>query len=206
MSKPGDAHDETLSASLRSLLDGREARLNFGALVKGFEDHGGVGEVLFILTLPALLPLPPGASAVLALPLLMVALQIALGRERLSLPHWLSDRKMEREAVAKVVRRVLPPLEWIEALGRPRLGFVVGPLGTRLAGAAASLLALVVMLPIPLGNLLPAMAVALLALGLARKDGLMVLGGYAVMAVATGASLLGAQGLGLLFHAVAAYF
>ncbi|MDB5460679.1 MAG: exopolysaccharide biosynthesis protein [Caulobacteraceae bacterium] len=206
MSKPGDARDRALSASLRGLLHGREARLSFGQIVEGFEDHGGVGEVLFILTLPVLLPLPPGGSAVLALPLLMIALQIALGRERLWLPHWLSDRKLEREAVAKVARRVLPPLEWIEALGRPRLGFVTGRLGTRLAGAAATVLALVVMLPIPFGNLLPAMAVALLALGLARKDGLMVLGGYALMAGATGVSLLGAQGLRLLYHAATAYF
>src|ERR1700710_952136 len=105
MAKPSATSATDLSTSLRDLLRSRKARLNLGEVVHRFEGHGGLGEVLFILTLPVLLPLPPGASMVLALPLLIVAPQIVAGRKTLWLPHWLSDRTVERKGLAKLVRR-----------------------------------------------------------------------------------------------------
>ena len=143
MSKPDPASDQALSASLRRLLKSRAARPNFGDIVEQVEEHGGGGQLLFILTLPVLLPLPPGASMVLALPLLMVAPQVMLGRTHLWLPKWLSRRHFDQTAIAKLIKRVLPPLEWVEGFGKPRLGFVTGRAGTHLAGFAATLIALV---------------------------------------------------------------
>jgi len=197
---PREDSPADLSASLKGLLRGRTAKLNIGEVVQQFEDHGGLAQVLFILTLPVLLPLPPGASMVLALPLLIVAPQMVAGRKDLWLPHWLADRGIERKSIAKLARRILPPLEWIEGLGKPRLPFIVGPLGTRIVGVAASILALILVLPIPFANLLPSIAVCLFALGLARKDGLMVLSGYLAFVVALGVIALGAGSVIFLFH------
>jgi hypothetical protein len=200
MSKPDPSSDQALSASLRRLLRSRASHLNFGDIIEQFEDHGGLGQVLFILTLPVLLPLPPGASMVLALPLLMAAPQIMIGRRHLKLPHWLSRRSLERTSVDKTVHRMLPLLERVETLARPRLGFVCGRAGTRLAGLAATLIAVVLVLPIPFANLLPALAVGLIALGLTRKDGAMVLAGYGLMGLAVVAIAFGAHGLRMLYH------
>lgn len=151
--------------------------------------------MLFVLTLPILLPLPPGASMVLALPLLVVAPQIMAGRKHLWLPAWLAARTLERQALAKLAQRVRPWLKRLEALGRPRLAFLTGAAGARAIGLAATLIALVLVLPIPFANLLPALALGLLAFGLTRRDGLMVLAGYALLAAALGVILLGAHGV-----------
>jgi hypothetical protein len=197
-SSPAPATD--LSAGLRELLRTRKARLNLGDIVRRFESHGGLAEVLFVLTLPVLLPLPPGASMVLALPLLVVAPQIVAGRKKLWLPHWLADRTLERKSFARVIHRVMGPLRRVEAMGRPRLCFMTGPLGARLVGVAATVIALVLVLPIPFANLLPSVALSLFALGLRQRDGLMVLGGYSLSGVAIGVIVLGAHAIRLLFH------
>ena len=49
-------------------------------------------------------------------------------------------------------------------------------------GTVCLLLALVLVLPIPLGNMLPALAICLLALGILERDGLWVLAGFAAAA------------------------
>lgn len=190
----------SLSASLRSLSGSRKARLSLGDLVAPFEGQDGLGQVLFVLALPVLVPLPPGASMVLALPLLIVAPQIAAGRKRLWLPGWLAHRTLDRAALAKLVRRVLPLLERIEAIGRPRLSGLTGLAGARAVGVAATLIALVLVLPIPFANLLPALALGLFALGLTRRDGLLVLGGYGLMGLAVVVIDLGAQGVLMIVH------
>ena len=49
----------------------------------------------------------------------------------------------------------------------------------RLASAVCVVLALILVLPIPLGNMAPAFAISMLALGFLRRDGLLVLAGIA---------------------------
>ena len=192
----------SLVASLKPLLRMRKAKISIGELLDRIEDDDGPGPVLFALTLPVLLPMPPGVSMLLALPLLMVAPQLALGRRRLWMPKALSQRTVPRKDLVKLLHRVLPPLERFEKLSRPRLVFLTGRVGARLAGLACSLIALVLVLPIPFANLVPAMACGLFAMGLTRRDGLLILGGYALIIVAVVVVALGVYslriGLGLL--------
>ena len=73
--------------------------------------------------------------------------------------------------------------EWLcklERLTKPRWLGVTGLVSERWLGAFCLLLALVLVLPIPLGNLPPAVAVALVALGLIEKDGIFVALGLVV--------------------------
>ena len=181
----------------------RKWRLSLGDLVAPFEGRGGLGLVLFVLALPVLVPLPPGASMVLALPLLTVAPQIVAGRDRLWLPGWLARRTFDRAAFTKLVGRVLPLLERIEALGCPRISSLTGTLGAWAVGVAATLMALVLVLPIPFANLLPALALGLFALGLTRRDGLLVLGGYTLLGLAVAVIDPSAQGVLMVVHRLA---
>ena len=48
-----------------------------------------------------------------------------------------------------------------------------------LVGLVCLLLAVVLVLPVPLGNMLPALAISLLALGIMERDGLWILAGLA---------------------------
>jgi hypothetical protein len=57
-------------------------------------------------------------------------------------------------------------------------------------GLICLLLAIVLTLPVPLGNMLPALAISLLALGVLERDGLWVLAGFAA-AIASGVVVSG---------------
>jgi hypothetical protein len=183
-----------LVASLKPLLRVRKARLSVGELMKRLEDADGPGPVLFALTLPVMVPMPPGVSMVLALPLLIVAPQIGLGRRQLWMPKALARQTITRQALVKLLHRVIPPLERFEKLVRPRLTFLTGPIGARLVGVACTLIALVLVLPIPFANLVPSVAMGVFALGLTRRDGLLVLAGYGLIVVAAMVIALGIHG------------
>ena len=79
--------------------------------------------------------------------------------------------------------RFSPLLARAERLLRPRLLFVTSIAGERVIGGLCLVLALVLALPIPLGNMLPAIAISLMALGVLERDGVWVIGGAVIGAL-----------------------
>lgn len=169
--------------------------MQLGEIVDAIEAQDGLGPVLFVLTLPVLLPLPPGVSMIMALPLLIVSPQIMVGRSKVWIPKWLRERHMKREELAKVVHRLRPTVAKAEARVRPRLQFLTGRLGACVVGAVCSVLALILVLPIPFANLAPSLALSAFAIGLWRRDGLFVLLAYALVLVAAALIVAGAHGV-----------
>ena len=83
-------------------------------------------------------------------------------------------------------------------------------LNERLIGAGCLLLAIILVLPVPLGNLPPAVAICAFALGLLQRDGVAVLVGWTVtlgslviVALVSGTIILMARAA---FQAVAGFF
>ena len=187
----------SLADHLRTLLRLRKARLTLEELLERVEHSDGPGPVLLMLTLPVLMPLPPGVSMLFALPLLLVAPQIVVGRKHVWLPKFLRKREIKRRDLVKVLHRVLPVIERVEKVVHPRLGFLTGQVGAALVGVACTLLALVLVLPIPFANLVPAVSMGAFAIGLTRKDGLFVLAGYGLIAVAAAVVYAGVHGVTL---------
>lgn len=66
-----------------------------------------------------------------------------------------------------------------EKLTRPRLPALTGPLSDILIGLACIVMAIIMALPVPLGDMLPAIAIILLSLGVIQRDGMFVLAGAA---------------------------
>jgi hypothetical protein len=92
----------------------------------------------------------------------------------------------------------------LERVLRPRLNLIAGSnAAERAIGLVAFPLSLILFLPIPFGNMLPAAAIACLALGLAERDGLAVAAGYVLsfLSVAVLAAISSA-----LYIAVVAFF
>jgi hypothetical protein len=197
MPSTGRSSHSSLASSLTPFLHMRKAELSLGDMLDRIESDDGPGPVLLVLTLPILLPLPPGVSMVLALPLLLVAPQIVIGRREIWLPKWLSRRTIKRPPLIKLIKRVLPPLDRLEKIVRPRLCFLTGRIGASVVGVACTIIALVLVLPIPFANLVPALALGAFSIGLTRKDGAFVLAGYGLIAVAAGVIVLGAHWLAL---------
>ena len=177
----GPAHDgsQTLSAVLLALAAQTDReRISIGDLVAALGDRA-LGALLFIFAFPNVLPVPPGTSTLLGAPLIFLAAQLMLGRAPW-LPAVVSRRSLLQADFAVLVRRVVPWLQRAERLLRPRLTWAAGPPMEHALGAVCLLLALVLVLPIPLGNMLPALAISLMALAVLERDGLWALAGLVV--------------------------
>ena len=148
-------------------------------LVDSFGDRA-FGALLLVLAIPNLIPLPPGSSTVLGLPLILIAAQLKLGRTALWLPQTVGNRSLAKRDLQRVVERTLPALRRMERLLAPRLELL---LNDRLIGLACLVLAIVLALPIPLGDMLPACAICAFALGFLQRDGAAVLVGWLLTAV-----------------------
>ncbi|MGN0922318.1 MAG: exopolysaccharide biosynthesis protein [Cellvibrio sp.] len=181
--------DQQGSTSLSSLLAHyaqglQEEHISIRDILESLGNRS-FGFVLFLFALPNSLPIIgiPGVSTITGIPILFVALQMAFGYERVYLPRWIADRSMATADFKQLVERATPWIQKIERLMRPRGDWLISDRVEPLLGLICSGLAFLLILPIPLGNLFPAFAIVLIALGLIERDGLFVMFGVAVGAL-----------------------
>jgi hypothetical protein len=129
------------------------------------------------------------------------------GRRQPWLPEAMRGWSLPVPALRRVLAVAGPCLRRVEALRRPRAPGAIGSAAERLAGLFALLAALIVLLPVPGTNVLPALSLVLLSLGLLRRDGLLfLLGvglGLAGVLVATAAAGLAVELLRWAWRALA---
>ena len=196
-----DGH-EPLSQMLKNLCDEPREEVTLGEIVRSF-GRRALGALLFVFAVPNLLPLPPGSSTILGAPLMLLAPQLAVGVRGTWLPKRLRDRPIKTGEIKLLLVRFIPTLEKVERASRPRLTFFFGPVGDRVIGVVCTLLAFVLILPIPLGNLLPAFTIGALALALFQRDGVIALVGYAGAAVSVGLLVISANVVVMAIHKLA---
>jgi len=177
--QPAPGRRLPLSAVLRQLAaePGHE-RVSVQDLFAALGDRA-LAALLFVFAVPNVIPSPPGLSTVLGVPLLFLSGQMLLGRNAW-LPAFVARRSMAREDFEALMSRVLPWLERAEKLLKPRFSGLALPPMEYLVGLVCLMLAVILVLPIPLGNIPPAFAIALMALGILERDGVWVLAGLSV--------------------------
>lgn len=165
-----------LWAILRALArDTSRERISVGDLLETMHDRA-FGALMFIFAFPNVLPTPPGTSTVLGVPLVFLTAQMMFGRKPW-LPKAIANRSMARKDFAAMTERAVPWLARAERLLRPRLMHLARPPVEYIIGAICFLLAVILLLPIPLGNMLPALAICLFSLGILGRDGVWILFG-----------------------------
>ncbi len=162
--------------------DTTREHVSLGDLMRAMQDRA-LAALILLLALPNVAPELPGTSALLGVPLMLLTLQLALGRPAW-LPQALFRRSLPRSEFAAAVNRLLPWLARAESLVRPRLLPLSGHVARRCVGAVCLVLSTVLALPIPFGNMLPALAISLMAIGLLEGDGVWVLIGFVTAALA----------------------
>lgn len=194
---------EKLSELLRHVSAGAGERISLGAIAGAMADRS-FGAFLVVFCLPNLIPLPPGATFILGLPLVFIAFQMAFSRlDTIWLPKRLHDYSFDNKAFAGVLDKFVPWMEWAERFITPRFWPEKSRLYERFIGVFALLLAIVVFLPIPLGNLGPSYAMALMGLGLTERDGIVLAIGTVIGAVF--AAIVGYVGYELI-HLIPYFF
>ncbi|MFK7874182.1 MAG: exopolysaccharide biosynthesis protein [Paracoccaceae bacterium] len=147
------------------------------------------GLFLLILALPCCIPFLYGLPQVVSLPLMFVAAQILLGRDRPWLPAKLANRTVSSAGLRSLSQRAGPWLRRIEFISKPRLAGLTRAPSDRFVGFALVAFSASILVPLPLTNTVPGFAVVVIAMGLLQRDGLLVLGGL-ILGTAWIASLI----------------
>jgi hypothetical protein len=172
------AHPPRVSEILAGIAAQEHETVSVSDVTHAFGDRA-FGALMFVFAAPLALPMPPGVSAVLGAPLLFITVQWMIGRNHLWLPGVIANRTMSRSDYVALMGKLTPYLAWLERRLRRRITILYGPIINRLTGLFCVLLATIVFLPIPFGNMAPSFAIAAFALGLAERDGLAALIGWA---------------------------
>jgi len=184
--RPGEDEegaDFRLSTLLAELTQGNEEdRITIGDLLAAMKRRA-LGAMIFIFAVPVALPLPPGVSTIFGAPLLFLTAQLMLGMEPW-LPRLITDRSLMRRELKRIVTAVTPWLLRAENVMKPRLTYVGRRPFVYLLGAMCLVLSIILFLPIPLGNMLPALGVSVISLGLLARDGVWMLIGLLVGVIA----------------------
>ncbi|MDZ4760093.1 MAG: exopolysaccharide biosynthesis protein [Alphaproteobacteria bacterium] len=186
-STPRDAQEKgaRTSALLLRAVEGDSERISVGQILDAL-DARAFGLAILVFSLPSIAPMPPGVPTVVGVALLIVAIQMLLARHELWLPGFLSKRSFPRPMLVSAFQKFGRTLETVEKIMKPRLLFMTGPVGTFLIGVIVLVMAVVLILPLPFGgNLPPALACAVLGMGLAERDGAVVLVGVVASIAAT---------------------
>lgn len=166
---------ETTSALLVKAVRGESEKVTVREIIDAL-DARSFGMAVLLFSLPSVVPMPPGVPTVVGIVLLIIGIQMVIGHEDLWLPGILSRRAFDRQSLVKAFEGLAPKLGVIEHVMKPRLLFVTGRVGSVFIGVIVLIMAIVLVLPLPPGgNFPPALACAVLGLGLAQRDGVVVI-------------------------------
>jgi hypothetical protein len=141
---------------------------------------------LGLLVLPFLFPMPPGLSSVLGLCCFLLAVQMGMGRRSPWLPKKVAKFQFPRSFSLQLLQNVKRVTRRLEKIVRPRwLGVAESSYVWRGNGLCIAWLAILLMLPIPFTNPLPATGILLLAVATLEADGLLMCLGYGLTLVNT---------------------
>lgn len=138
-------------------------------------DERAYGFLILLLALPCCLPFVYILPQIVALPMLALAGQMAAGRPHPWLPKALHDRSFSIPAFEKVLARASRYVGLIERVATPRLKPVTGHFGARIVGLLLLVPTASILVPLPSTNTIPGIGVAITALGLIERDGLLVI-------------------------------
>lgn len=136
--------------------------------------------IVILITLPFLVPMPPGLSTPLGLAIVYLGVWEIIGKKG-SLPAWLGDRVIPADKFPSVIRGTIKLLKFIEKAVKPRFSWwLMLPGMMTFHWILIAFLGLLLALPIPLpaSNLVPGYALVFVTVSALERDGKMMLLGY----------------------------
>ena len=159
----------------------RESPLTIRAFVDGLEDRS-YAFIIAALDLPNIVPTGiPLLSTVTGLPMLLLVVQYFLRRPTPWLPGFVAGCSLPRGKLQDFLQgRTRRTIERIENAIHPRRDWWVSGTPRKLLLIAWALLILLLALPIPFDNMVPALAIMFFCMALIERDGVMALLGWLV--------------------------
>ena len=142
------------------------ARITLGEMAEAFGDRA-FGLLILLLCLPSLLP---GMASVFGIPMLILGVQMGLGRRTPKLPRFIARQSIKREDLLRLSGANSNWIKRIERYVKPRPGFFTSPIGDKVVGWLTVYCALMLILPGPGTNGPPAFGNIVMALGVVESD------------------------------------
>ena len=171
-----DAKARTPSSQmLESLLDQAPAdSFTFGWLVSALHQRS-FGILILLLGLLATAPI---GSTAPGLVLAAIAIQMIAGRAAPAFPNFITARRLPTRYLLQLAARSIPVLRYLENAVHPRWPAAFET-AKRFVGVVVLLLtAILLLVPVPLSNIAPAMVIAMIALAYIEEDGLLICCGF----------------------------
>jgi hypothetical protein len=145
-----------------------------GWLTSTFPRHS-FGVIMLCL---GLLAMTPVGSTVPGLILVVMAVQLIVGRAEPVFPHFIMTRRLPTKQLLGLGGHAIHVLKYLEKLVHPRWPRAFEA-AKRAVGVMVLLLTLVLLLtPVPLSNVAPAMVISLISLAYVEEDGLLLSVGF----------------------------
>lgn len=129
------------------------------------------GLVMLILGSIAILP---GVCALAGLVLLILSVQMLMGREVPVLPQFMASRPLPQAQFVRLAKRMIPPIRSLERFISPRWQTPL-EVTRRGVGLGLLLMAVTLFVPIPLSNVVPGILIMFVALAYLEGDGLLLI-------------------------------
>lgn len=186
------SEDLTLIETLEAIAaDAPEDGFSLAAITDRLNESA-FGAMLIVLALPVSIPFLYGVPQIVAVPMFALAAQMVMGREEPWLPSRLGARKIGKAGLQQMAGGARKWFGWVEHLARPRLQFLTSRPAERMIGLFLCIFCASILIPLPLTNTIPGIAVAIIGFGLLAKDGLLILPGLGLGAGwVTGLLILG---------------
>ncbi len=166
-------HEKTSDIVARIARENQSETISIGQLLEALKDRS-FGVIIILFALPnAIVPI----AWVLGAPILIFAAQLIMGSKTPWLPEIMRRQKIGRETFTKIANYVVRYLSMMERWLKPRWAWLTSSAMERLIGLWLVFLTLVLLVPVPFGNALPAFSISIIAAGLIEKDGAAIIVG-----------------------------
>jgi hypothetical protein len=175
------AHEhQSASKVLRAVIDDAKGEsISIGEIIEAFGERA-FGFVLILFSLPNCVPNVPGIAGIVGTPVLIFGIQMMLGHKRPWLPGFILRQTVSVAKFKRLIDIAEPKLQKLESWCKPRMTQLFGPLGDRVVGLFAFLVAVSVLIPFPGTNFPPSIALVIASIAVMEEDGYLLIAGYLI--------------------------
>jgi len=156
----------------------RESKLTLDEFLAGLETRSYAFAIAALDIINVVPTGIPWLSTVTGVPMFLLAIQYFLGRPSPSLPRFIGRHGFSRGRLQDFLTRARGRIERLESIVHPRQGWWVTGLPRHALLIAWLLLIVLLALPVPFDNLIPALAILFFCLALLEGDGMMAILGW----------------------------
>lgn len=174
-----DKIEEVLVSAQKADQEVPQTHVSLGELSDGMKERA-FGLLILLLALPCALPFVYGLPQLVALPMLVLTFQMARGRTSPWLPETLRKRRLSIKSLLGVLATTRKYAGWLERLAHPRFAAISSVSAQRIIGGLMLVPCVSILVPLPLTNTVPGIAMGLTAVGLIQRDAIFIIFGLIV--------------------------